>query len=256
MRASKYPVYIVIQDASEEDWRVLNKYEELITEVIHTENQGRDVEDLINRNRFLAWELPLLHRNHKYVVCLEDDVEVSEDIFEFTEKVLEQNTGLKNFWGINYGSFEKPTQLGTYSKLRYGMHGPASLISRESLRLFRLGILKKLQGRIPWDSWVEPKVKTGYVVTSNVSRYRDNGHNGTHAKIEQHSNYFEKINASFISHMPSLQCEYFHKDIKHSWRNDCLIYSDDQCFRWNLKFIAIRSYQLFKALAKIAKGLN
>ena len=249
MSKNQYPVFIIIQDMDQEDLAILSKYVNLITEIIHVDSGGRNVEDLINSNRIRAWEFPLMSRGYQYVVCLEDDVEVSPDIFEFTEQVLTQVGGCRNFWGINYGSFEKPVESATYSKLRYGLHGPASLISKRSLKRFKLNRLMRFTGRIPWDAWVEPLVRTGFMATSNVSRYRDNGYSGTHATLENNSEYFQKLNESFVHGLRTVATNYYYSDLEHHWRADCRIYVTQGKIRHYIEFIALRTYQILKALA-------
>jgi hypothetical protein len=248
MSKKKYPIYILIQDADPEDMAILKKHKDLITEITHVNKNGKNVEELINNNRISAWEIPLIGRGHQYVICLEDDVEVSPDIFEFTEEVLAHNSKTKNFWGINYGSFEKPDGLGTYSKLNYGIHGPASLVGLESIKKFKLNKLKKFGGAIPWDAWVEPLVKTGFMVTSNVSRYRDNGNRGTHASLQNDSRYFQKLNESFVYGLTEHATNYFNRDIEHQWRADCSIYKKKGTIKRYLRFMAVRIYQIFKTL--------
>ncbi len=246
MTKKRYPIYILIQDADPEDMAILKKHEDLITEVTHVDKNDENVEELINNNRISAWEIPLIGRGHQYVICLEDDVEVSPDIFEFTEEVLAQNAKTKNFWGINYGSFEKPDGIGTYSKLNYGIHGPASLVGLRSVKKFKLNKLKKFGGAIPWDAWVEPLVKTGFMATSNVSRYRDNGHSGTHASLRNDSRYFQKLNESFVHGLTKHATSYFNSDMEHQWRVDCSIYKENGKIKRHLRFMAVRTYQIFK----------
>ena len=248
MSDKRYPIYIVIQDADKDDLAVLNRHAEMITEIIYVDSEGKDVEELINNNRIRAWEVPLIERGHHNVICLEDDVEVSPDIFEFTEHVLEQTANSRNFWGINYGSFEKPNERGTYSKLRYGLHGPASLINKRSFERFKLRQLKKFRGSIPWDAWVEPLVRTGFMATSNVSRYRDNGQIGTHASFENDSAYFENLNESFDHGLLKSAAIYYNSDIEHQWRADCIIYKEKGKVKNYFKFVVVRCYQIFNAL--------
>ena len=249
MLKNRYPIYIVIQDANLQELAVLKKYEDLITEITHVDNNDKNVEELINNNRITAWEVPLLKHHHQYVMCLEDDVEVSPDIFDFTERVLADNANSRNFWGINYGSFEKPNELGTYSKLHFGLHGPASLVGSESINKFKLSKLKRFKGAIPWDAWVEPLVKIGYMATSNVSRYRDNGHSGTHASLHNDSDYFQKLNESFDYGLMEGSRNYYNSDIEHQWRGDCRIYNKKGKIKRYLRFIATRLYQIFNSLS-------
>jgi hypothetical protein len=247
MSLKRYPIYVVIQDADSRDLAVLSKYKEIITEITYVEKLDRGVEDLINSNRVIAWEKPLCQYGHKYVICLEDDVEVSRDIFEFTEAVLEQNAHSRNFWGINYGSFEKPDDTGTYSKLSYGIHGPASLVGLKAFKKFKMQKLMKLKGIIPWDAWVEHLVKTGFMATSNVSRYKDNGLSGTHASFSNDSNYFEKLNESFEYGQSKPSERYYNYDLQHHWRADCTVYRDKGRAGLVLRFMAVRTYQILRS---------
>jgi glycosyltransferase involved in cell wall biosynthesis len=249
-----HPLYIIVQDASKDDMDVLRKYEHLISEIVHTGSDGLHVEELINRNRILAWELPLIQKGYQHVLCLEDDVEVSADIFEFTGKVLEQNSGSRDFWGINYGSFEMPEDSGSYSKLRFGLHGPASLISQTSLKKFQIKTLQRFGGSIPWDGWIEPIVKKGFVVTSNVARYKDNGEGGTHTTAADNSEYFTKLNESFDYGQKRSNAEYRNIDIEHSWRKDSIVYKGNGKTNWYLKYLAVRFYQFAKIFKRNLMG--
>jgi hypothetical protein len=245
MKEVKYPIYIIAQDPGEEEEKILLKYASIISIVKRVDSSELDVEQLINNNRIEAWETALVEHGHRYVVCLEDDVVISKDFFHFTEKVLEQNRNEWAFRGINYGSFEISAEVNTYSRLRYGLHGPASLISIESLQMFQLQKLRKLKGRIPWDSWVEPIAKTGFMVTSNISRYSDNGTNGTHARLSQNSDYFKRLHNSFAMGTEWFYDDYSLKNIAHSWRKDCVPFTNNENLKYYLKKIIVRCYQYF-----------
>lgn len=239
----KYPVYVLVQDPSPEDELILDKYRDLISKIIRVWSDGRNVEELINANRSLAWKYSLVDLKHDYSICLEDDVEISRDFFTFTEKVLEINKNEPKFKGLNYGSFETNVNSGGFSKKRYGIHGPASLITRNTLEEFELNKLAKVKGKIAWDSWVEPITKMGYMATSNVARYRDNGINGTHTSSDFDNEYFRGLNSSFQYGANNPTDEVCLEEIPHSWRRDCVPYtpSDDLEYIW--KKFAIRLHQ-------------
>jgi hypothetical protein len=131
--------------------------------------------------------------------------------------------------------------------LNYGIHGPASLIGSKSIKKFKLNRLRKLKGAVPWDSWLEPLVKTGFMVTSNVSRYRDNGHNGTHASVQNDSHYFQRVNESFNYGLTESVKEYHNSDMEHHWRSDCRIYNSEGKINRYFRFLALRLYQIFRA---------
>jgi hypothetical protein len=244
MSVKQYPMYVVVQDVDLEVEAVLQSYSEIINEIIYVESNGEGVEQLINQNRVKAWETPLIRDGWSYVLCLENDVEVASDIFTFTEHVIKQNSTLKGFWGINYGSFETLASVDTYSRLRFGVHGPASLISQKSFKRFNVDKLIRLKGAVAWDSWVEPLTKTGFMATSNLARYRDNGINGTHANIEINSEYFDKLRKSFELIPTRVDVTYVHKDVTHSWRKDCKVYRKRDNTLNRLKKVFIRLKQL------------
>lgn len=250
MQGWDYPVYVFIQDPEIEDLRVLNKFGDLVTSVVYLSSEEKDVEYLINRNRITAWETTLNLLDHDYVLCLEDDVEISKDIFLFTKHVLNQNGTDYNFRGINYGSFEILEELSTYSCLRFGLHGPASLITKKTAKKFQLGLLKLTKGRIPWDSWVEPISKKGFMVTSNVARYRDNGLTGTHTP---NLSYFQKLSRSFELNQQTNVSYFYKKDIEHSWRHDSVIYKPNENLKYLYKSWLLRVNQFVGLLRKSQK---
>jgi hypothetical protein len=246
MQNQRYPVYVYIQDISPSDEAIFSKYTDLISSITKIASNNRDIENLINSNRILAWEQSLLTHNHDYVICLEDDVEISPDFFMFTEQVLIQNAQDKDFMGINYGSFEKNLSNGSYSKIRYGIHGPASLISHKALVNFQIRTLKKLKGKIAWDSWVEPIAKIGFMATSNIAKYNDNGVNGTHTSSSRDDVYFTKLEESFRVGLENPIEEVVLRNAIHSWRADCIIFLPTENFKYFLRKKAMRLYQYLR----------
>ena len=255
MKNEVIPIYVIAQDPQKDDEAVFIKYKNWITEIVRIPSDGRDVEDLINSNRISAWEIALVDNSHEYVVCLEDDVEISEDFLHFTLAVLEQNSTRADFFGINYGSYETVLEKQTYSRLRYGLHGPASLITRQAYGFFKIKKLKKLQGKIAWDSWVEPITKTGFMATSNLARYRDNGVNGTHTSESLDSSYFTRLNRSFdlVSGNPTESFK--HSDIPHSWRSDCVLYDKRETPKYRIKSVLTTRYLLLQVLLRKLKAV-
>ncbi len=248
------PIYIISQDPSKNDELIFERFQTLISEVIRVHSGKKNVEDLINQNRIKAWEKVLIEEDFDFCICLENDVEVSEDFIEFTIQVLSQNINSKNFMGINYGSFEITSEVASYTNLRYGIHGPASLISKETHQKFGIEKLSKLKGKIAWDSWVEPINKVGFMATSNVARYRDNGHNGTHASIVENYSYFCKLAESFKQTYGISAQNYKLKNISHSWRTDCQIYKSEDNWKYRMRWLLIRSYQYAILYSRILMG--
>jgi GR25 family glycosyltransferase involved in LPS biosynthesis len=250
MKPSNYPVYVIIQDPTPEDEAVLANYSELISKVIPTQSNGRGVEELINANRILAWKNALVFENHDYVICLEDDVEISLDFFEFTEQVLNLNKDLKKFMGVNYGSFETNFRNGSFSKIRYCIHGPASLVTWSSFKKFKTGKLSRFRGKIAWDSWVEPIAKMGFMATSNIAKYRDNGINGTHTSSDATSEYFVKLNNSFQYGADNPSQAVWLENVSHTWRTDCILFLERDNLKYLGRKIVIRAFQYLKLILR------
>lgn len=248
------PIYIISQDPSKNDEIIFEKFRTIVSEVIRVPSGKKNVEDLINQNRIKAWEKVLIEEDFEFCICLENDVEVSEDFIEFTMQVLNQNMNSKNFMGINYGSFEITSEVASYTNLRYGIHGPASLISKATYQKFGIEKLSKLKGKIAWDSWVEPINKVGFMATSNIARYRDNGHDGTHASIVENYSYFHKLAESFKQTYGIGAQNYNLKAISHSWRIDCQIYRSEDNWKYRTRRFLIRSYQYAILYSRILMG--
>lgn len=244
MLRDSYPIYVVIQDPTELDELVLEKFRRLIKEIVRVKSNSVDKEKLINDNRLLGWRKAFIEHKHKYVLCVEDDVEISRDAIDFSEAVIQQNENEKDFRGINYGSFEVGNDTNSYSKLRYGVHGPASLISLETYKAMKPNLLRLLNGKIAWDSWIEPITKSGYMCTSNTSRYKDNGLIGTHTSLALDEAYFSKLENSYNSTKQKRQDNYVHKQIDHSWRRDCVSYIPEQKFVYKFRIACIRIVQI------------
>jgi hypothetical protein len=132
---------------------------------------------LFNRN--LAYQVAFGSKECELVIFFEEDVEVARDLIEFSIEINNIYKSDKNFHGINYGSVLKHNSINTYSILRYGMHGPASAISRQAWEKYTRS-RHKMYGYKHFDGIIEYVLKTGFMVTPNRSLYFDNGLSGSH----------------------------------------------------------------------------
>ena len=124
----------------------------------------------------------------------------------------------------NLGSLELKTQnnLGTYSLIRFGLHGQAGVITRRTWRKFTMGKLLRNISADGWDSRFEFVIKSGFMVTPNASRLLDRGWDGTHAPTDPLHPYFEKQKLSWVGTEPFVHLPYARADQKHSWRTDAV----------------------------------
>ena len=203
--------------------RVIDKYSDHFEKIEFQQKTHSIPEDNIDAARLKALEMAFLDPSIKYAVVLEDDVCLADDAFDFIESIIAKHGTKKAFRGVNFGSKEINSVAEGYSKNRYGIHGPASMITRRTF--IRSGLSNSCGKTLPktWDAFIESYLKTGYMVTPNLSRYIDLGINGTHANASN-SEYFSGLRKSFkvLSETKREKLNYSLMQIPHTWRHDCV----------------------------------
>lgn len=217
----EFDLYVVQQGDFKDVSTVIAKHANSIKTHIKVKADEGEVERNINFNRIVGFEFAF-DAGHNFVLGVEEDVEITSDSLSFILEVLRHEYSSK-FKGINLGSMEDP-QAGledSYSLLRYGIHGPAGGVTKSTWEKAKMNLCLEGEGIVPWDSWLEPHLKTGFMVTPNISRYKDNGIGGTHTSADSNSNYFKKLREGF-DHIQSSPADTFKRiEIKHNWREDC-----------------------------------
>ena len=180
----------------------------------------------ISLNRYLAYQMCFDHLESDFAVVLEDDVEIAYDSLIYVQEVFEKNRRKRDFRGVNLGSgieFEDSNRF-TYSKVRYALQGPASMIPRATRMHFsKMGISHLLSKGI-FDGAIESYIKTGFVLMPNVSRYMDFGYSGTHSNVETPSAYFSKLAKSSAPYPAVEMKPFIEKYLAQNWRDDCVKY--------------------------------
>jgi len=167
--------------------------------LIQINGSQRSSTENISFNRHLGLKFCFETLSAEYVVALEDDVEVSIDIFNFTKFVMRKYSKNRNFRGINYGSFEPHGDQSSlyYSKVRFGVHGPASTITKMTWKRLNVPRVREKLTRLLYDGVFEYFCKTGFMITPENSRFLDIGYNGTHTPGVSDP-YFHKMASSFV----------------------------------------------------------
>jgi hypothetical protein len=127
---------------------------------------------------------------------------------------------VKRFRGANLGSLESGTLIDPhgYSKIRFGVHGPAFMITRKTWLESDLKHLRDSGFVTLYDGYLESWIKTGFMVTPNLSRFKDLGIGGTHTPTSSADPYFKKMSESF--NRESNVGKFREIEITHSWRED------------------------------------
>lgn len=220
-----YKVVVVRQLGFEDVGDVIERFRHRLSLVIEIEGDDSAPES-IRRNRFLGYFACYQTMNADLVLALEDDVRISFDALDYVESVFRRYSPHRRFRGINLGSIE-PLQddlIDTYSLLRYGIHGQASVLSRRTWnRLLCSPVVLESPGG-HFDIAVESYLKTGFMVTPNNSRHLDVGYGGTHAPADSDSQYFAGIRDSWVGPDFREKREFRRWEMRHHWRDDAIPY--------------------------------
>jgi len=221
----KFSKIIIQQTGNIEVAKVVEKYRGQFDQVIQVDRSGSATEN-ISRNRYLAYQVSFDQLQSDYSIVLEDDVEISEDALVFADEMHMKYRGNKNFRAVNLGSgvkFEE-SNMFTFSRVRYALHGPASMIPRSSWNLISAKGIERLVSKGIFDGVIECLIKTGFVIMPNVSRYKDFGYIGTHSDESNQSSYFSKLLESSSTGLPLADKEFSESFIDQNWRSDCVRY--------------------------------
>ena len=156
--------------------------------------------------------------------------------------------------GINLGSVEPRSEhdLKGYSRLRYGLQGQAGGVTKIAWKRCH-GLLKDYDiENMGWDSRLEFYLKTGFMVTPNVSRMNDYGWiNGTHSSADSNNIHFQLLRQSQFEGTLDSELVYEEIPIHHTWRKDVTLYS---CF--NALPAKLRRVDFVRNFAIYLKGLG
>lgn len=181
----------------------------------------------INYNRMLGYQIAFDLLGADSVLGIEEDTVMSKDSLVFSDFILSKYSKNSRFRGINFGSNEMDNseEKNTYSLLRFGIQGQASLITRKTWNRLPKARLVNYDSGEGWDSPIEFVLKTGFIVTPNSSRMLDYGWiSGTHAPINKKDSYYLKMRKSFLKSPSQINSTYKHNQIQHNSRIDSIAY--------------------------------
>jgi GR25 family glycosyltransferase involved in LPS biosynthesis len=193
-------IYVIWQNprdsTTELTQRVLDKFGSKLAKIVILDKKHLTPEDNIDAARLETLTTAFWDPSIELAVILEDDVCIAKDSLDFVELIISLESKKLNFRGINLGSREEINSPYGYSRIRYGIHGPASAISRKTWEKSGLATAGLKQLPRTWDGYLEAYLKTGFMVTPNLSRYIDFGSGGTHSS-SSNEDYFKGLQKSF-----------------------------------------------------------
>jgi hypothetical protein len=184
----------------------------------------------------LGYQIAFNEYNADWVIAIEEDVILSKDAISFVSYILNKYIKSRFFRGKNFGSREpfSPDLIGTFSLLRYGMHGQGSVIGRKTWDFIRRRRIEKKFSTHGFDSLIEQHLKLGFMVTPNLSRSLDTGWDGTHMPSDKNDSYFTEMRGSFVGDI-DVTPNYRQLNLLHRWREDLEIYKLHKTLRFVLR---------------------
>ena len=222
---NEWKLVVVHQKGYHNVEKVLEKHKHYINTLVSVEPRFNFALGNINYNRILGTKIGFELLRADYVLGIEEDNLISVDTLKFIEFAYKKYNKFASFRGINLGSVEhgKAVAKEGYRLLRFGLHGSAGVLTKKTWTDIKKRKLFEFDLKNPnfaWDAEIEFYLKTGFMVTPNLSRNLDLGYGGTFAPASSTDPYFCAIKKSLYKGSKKSIIEYRKIQIVHRWRND------------------------------------
>jgi hypothetical protein len=220
--------------------KVLKKHTQMIHTLVSIKPNFSLPLSNINYNRVIGTKYAFEFLNAEYVLGIEEDNLVSKDSLIFIDRIYDGHKSNIAFRGINLGSVEhhKSISKNSYSLLRFGLHGSAGVLTKKSWKYIQRHNLFNFDlnnSSLAWDANIEFYLKSGYMVTPNITRNLDLGYGGTFAPRNKNDEYFVSIKKSWLENSRDRYTGYEKNQIKHNWRKDAIAYRKRDSFIYILR---------------------
>jgi GR25 family glycosyltransferase involved in LPS biosynthesis len=151
----------------------------------------------INHNLFMGLKYAFAVNKSEYCCVIEDDVVLSEDALEFMWSCLMKFGDRRRFRGINSYSLNhnEESAKGDVVKINYGL-GQGWCINKKNYSK----ILKFWTGseHAHWDYFIEPFVRTGFVIAPIYSRVKNIGFDASGTHTRRADEFSRLVELSFL----------------------------------------------------------
>lgn len=221
------PLLVLHQIGDEKVANVINLWRPHIDCLIELNSKGKTPLQNINFNSILLRTIAFDHMDSDWFLGIEEDVIIGGDSINFIESMMDKYINNKAFRGVNLGSNipRNNSQLNFYSRIRWGMQGQASAVTKHTWKKINLTLLKKNSAWNGLDGMMENHLKSGFMCTPLLSRYLDKGWHGTHGYGDPNHEYYRQFEKSFVDLSPSLRMDYLESKVHIPLRDDVLIYN-------------------------------
>ena len=231
--------------------KIVTKHRSIINTSIIVKPRYQSVLGNINNNRILGTRIAINEFNADCVLGIEEDNLISTDALEFIDFALQNYANRKLFRGINLGSLEygKHIESGGFSLLRSGLYGSAGVLTRNTwVELEKKGYLDFDfdDPQNPWDARIEFYLKSGFMVTPNLSKNLDIGYGGSFSPKNPNDFLFVSNRKSWNQGQIYAQVNYKHIQIPHSMKRDIIAHN-----RMHDIFFLARKYKFISEFSRL-----
>lgn len=221
------PLIVIHQRGHQDVSNVVSRWKAEIQISIESDPQGATALENINLNGILGREIAFTWLNVDWCLGVEDDVVISADAVTFILQMYNKFQRNPFFRGVNLGSKNpySANQRLSYSKISFGVHGQASMVTKRTWKHFNVHKLRRNSKKMGLDAMMEHYVKTGFMCTPVNSKYLDNGWNGTHSSPNPNDIHYSKIRESFGLGGTNLSENYQLVSTEIDWRKDSKLFS-------------------------------
>lgn len=238
-RSHEITKVVVLQPGNQEVERLVHSYSDENTVLIISPAWDGSSMARAMRQFWLGVNAALEDPYVDWVMSVEEETVLAPDALRFTMEMASRYSGDPAFRGINLGSIETlKSHAGTYSLQRYGFHGAGGALSRKTWMIARAIAGRRKRRLDAFDCQVEAYLKTGFMVTPNLSKYVNFGWiGGTNIPdTPEVRERFATIEESWKAEHPR-SSSYRLLQVRHAWRDDCVPYHPKDSPRYWAKFL-------------------
>lgn len=238
-------IIVLRQTGNDEVKEIIERYRDRFVSVIETKPIGASIDAFITNNTMLGYTIAFEFWKVDYVLSVEEDVVLSGDSLHFVDSIFNRYSNDTKFRGVNLGSqipYDSANRE-TYSLTRFGIHGPAGMITQKTWkRVNKKNILKN--DSVIFDAQLEFLLKSGFMVVPNCSRFIDLGvqsartgetYSLSNSQVDDPvKRYFFGLRDSFIGEN-TYYGNFWRRDITPIWRKDCWLYKSRHNSLFNAK---------------------
>lgn len=249
-----WEVTFVAQNPTSEVMEIISSFSSTSSTILiqDLDSSQVTVRGAINRNLFAGLYDNFLLKKKDYVVVIEDDVLISPDFLTFVEIMVRKFGHESAFRGVNgLSSYTGPRLVGDYARFSQGfMWGWATTSSN-----FRK-LLRFWNGNedAHWDHYIEPYLRTGFVINPVFSKVDNIGFDETASHVSSQDPIAHLVHQSYCLGLDAPSTYKEERDVNFRVRDDYIYISGLSLLkRLKIRAVMTLSFYIYQAGIKASR---